>query len=111
MALAALPQSQWLQGFFRCWTRKEAVIKALGLGLSLELAAFDVSVAPDVPPALLRLAGEADASVRWSILDASRRSDVVVAVAARSEGRYVLLRDIDDGQGPAIPRPHEGDAR
>jgi len=48
-ALTALPPDQWVAGFFNCWTRKEAYVKALGLGLSYPLDAFTVSVAPDAP--------------------------------------------------------------
>lgn len=44
--LMALPTDQWVAGFFNCWTRKEAYVKALGLGLSYPLDAFTVSVAP-----------------------------------------------------------------
>lgn len=45
-SLLALPADRHLDGFFACWTRKEAYVKALGLGLSLDLASFAVSVDP-----------------------------------------------------------------
>ena len=59
----ALPKEEQVAAFFRCWTRKEAYIKAIGKGLSQALDAFDVTLAPDVQPALLR--AEDDDVSRW----------------------------------------------
>lgn len=43
-ALARLNSEEFVRGFFRCWSRKEAVIKALGEGLACPLGLFDVSL-------------------------------------------------------------------
>lgn len=43
-ALLALPNSQRQAAFFRIWTRKEAVIKANGLGMSMPLDKFNVPI-------------------------------------------------------------------
>ncbi len=53
-ALQALPPAQQQAGFFNAWTRKEALVKAHGEGLSMPLNAFDVTLRPGEPAAVLR---------------------------------------------------------
>ena len=66
-SLCSLPVEQQTGAFFRCWTRKEAFIKATGKGLSQSLDQFDVTLAPEVPAALLSVSD--DEAKRWSMFD------------------------------------------
>lgn len=52
--LRSLPPSLRSEGFFNCWTRKEAYVKACGEGLRIPLASFDVNLAPGIHAAFLR---------------------------------------------------------
>ena len=63
----ALPREEQVAAFFRCWTRKEAYIKAIGKGLSQALDEFDVTLGPGASAELLRAADD-DAS-RWVLRD------------------------------------------
>lgn len=45
-AIGALPGDAQLRAFYACWTRKEAVAKALGLGLRAPLDQIEVGVQP-----------------------------------------------------------------
>ncbi|MBN8605888.1 MAG: 4'-phosphopantetheinyl transferase superfamily protein [Caulobacterales bacterium] len=45
-ALEGLPEAERMAAFHRCWTRKEAYVKAEGSGLAIPLNAFDVTLDP-----------------------------------------------------------------
>jgi 4'-phosphopantetheinyl transferase len=63
--LRGLPQAVKEEGFFNCWTRKEAYLKAVGEGLAAPLDSFDVTLAPGDPPRMLTLEGDAARAARW----------------------------------------------
>jgi len=82
-ALAALPPGLREKGFFSTWTRKEAYLKAIGVGLSAPLAGFTVSVTPGCPAALLHIDAEPEEAARWSMVSFVPVPGYVGAVAAR----------------------------
>ena len=67
-ALNALPESEQVSAFFRCWTRKEAFLKATGDGLTRELDSFEVSLSPNEGPKLLWLRDGSEPQA-WQIVD------------------------------------------
>jgi len=82
-AFNALPNTEQVAAFFRCWTRKEAYIKAIGRGLSQPLDGFDVTLAPEETPALLRV-DEDDAS-RWTLSDIDVGNDYAAALVVEGQ--------------------------
>jgi 4'-phosphopantetheinyl transferase len=96
-ALRALPEAERERAFFRCWTRKEAMVKALGGGLSIALASFDVTLGPGEPPRLLRLAGEPEAPDRWSLLHFEPAADIMGAVAVPMRQCALMLKSATSG--------------
>jgi 4'-phosphopantetheinyl transferase len=65
--LAALPERARQEAFFHGWARKEAFIKALGLGLAFPLDDFSVSVHPEAA-GLLEVRGEQQDAARWQVI-------------------------------------------
>lgn len=56
-------------GFFNCWTRKEAFVKALGDGLTHPLDSFDVSLAPGELAAILQYGGVSGDGCGWKLFN------------------------------------------
>jgi 4'-phosphopantetheinyl transferase len=84
--LAALDPSEKYSGFFRCWTRKEAYIKAVGTGLSLPLDQFDVSLRPGDKQALLATRPEASDAAEWSLGEVPVVDGYIGALCVRGHG-------------------------
>jgi len=70
-------------GFFNCWTRKEAFIKALGEGLYHPLDHFDVSLAPGEPARILRVGHIPGNLCGWTLHSFLPGPGLIGAVAMR----------------------------
>ncbi len=87
--LRGLTGSDWRQGFFNCWTRKEAYIKARGEGLSFPLDAFEVSLLPEEPAVLHRVRGAGAEVRRWMMVNVCVEEGYVAALVAATGTRHV----------------------
>jgi 4'-phosphopantetheinyl transferase len=85
-ALSALTSDEKLLGFFRCWTRKEAYLKARGDGLSIPLDAFDMSLAPDNPIGMLSNRLDPNEVSRWSFYTFTPEQEFIGALAIKGQG-------------------------
>jgi 4'-phosphopantetheinyl transferase len=79
--LRDLPEADKCIGFFNCWTRKEAYIKALGGGLSIPLDSFRVTLRPGAAAQMVTLGGIADAARGWTLCDFYPAPDYTGALA------------------------------
>lgn len=86
--LKQMPADVRAEGFFNCWTCKEAYIKARGQGLSLPLESFSVSFALDKSDVPLNVTGDSEESRRWVIRKLVPMPGYAAAIAV--EGRNWL---------------------
>ena len=89
-SLQALPDHLRLSGFFACWTRKEAFLKATGDGLSFPLADFSVTTHPDCDPKIEDIKGDVGVGDQWLLADLSGINGFRATAAV--ERSYSLLR-------------------
>lgn len=68
-AFEGFAADQRAEAFCAIWTRKEALLKAFGAGLSLPLDGFCVSADPAAPARLLSTAFRPAEAARWSLAD------------------------------------------
>lgn len=88
--LDALPANLKHEAFFNGWTRKEAIVKALGAGMKIPLSQFDVSLAPEEPAALLRTQWHPQEAKRWSLKELTPSPGYVAALAV--EGHHWRMK-------------------
>jgi len=83
--LAALPEESRVDAFFRCWTRKEAYIKAVGDGLSLPLSQFDVSLESWGTNALLATRPDSSQAGQWMLREVPAGAGYSAALCVRGQ--------------------------
>ena len=89
-----LPEDDRVAAFFRCWTRKEAYIKATGRGLSQPLDGFDVTLGSGDSVALLRT--DDGSHERWQLVDIAVGPGYAGALAVEKPVGKIRYWNADD---------------
>jgi 4'-phosphopantetheinyl transferase len=86
-----LAETERAQFFFDCWTRKEALVKACGKGLSLAPNRLEVAVFKDFPAALPQTGTESAPSL-WSLSALPAISGFAAALAIEGDRPHLRCR-------------------
>ena len=88
--LLSFPDSDRTEAFFRCWTLKEAYVKATGDGLAQPTESFDIAFDRGEQTELLRVDGKPEEASRWKLIEFSPAPNFAGALAV--EGHDWELR-------------------
>jgi 4'-phosphopantetheinyl transferase len=78
-----------IQAFFRCWTRKEAYIKAVGDGLYIPLDQFQVTLSAEAPSKFIHIGNDEGVAARWTLQHLDPAPNYVGALAYQDSPRSI----------------------
>jgi 4'-phosphopantetheinyl transferase len=81
------------EAFYRCWTRKEAYIKAVGDGLYLPLDQFQVTLLSDAPAKFIHIGDDSAAAAEWTLQHLDPAPNYFGALAYRAAPRNIVFHE------------------
>ena len=84
-----IPEAERPRAFFHAWTRKEAIMKALGTGISVGIDQVIVSLEPGAMPRAISIRGSTAAAAQWTLVELDPDAEYV-AVLARPTGPWTV---------------------
>ena len=92
--LMSLPQEEQMNAFFKCWTMKEAYVKACGKGFSVPLDKFAIDFNSDSPQ-LLNVDWEPEEITKWAIYNINTPPGYVTSLVAEGNNHNIIYRDAE----------------
>lgn len=89
--LEQLNDIDWLMAFYRCWTRKEAILKAEGVGIGRLLGVTDVSRGLDAEEAVIDINRGGRGASKWHVLEIRPAPDAIGALVTNEVPASVSL--------------------
>jgi len=89
--LSSLPVNARHEAFLKCWTRREAYLKARGEGLSERDGRFDVVITPQEHPAVFSVERGLEEALQWSLKEIVDELGYVASLAVEG-GTWTMKR-------------------
>ncbi|HEY2084249.1 MAG TPA: 4'-phosphopantetheinyl transferase superfamily protein [Verrucomicrobiae bacterium] len=84
-AFQKVPEDKKPAAFFNLWTRKEALLKATGEGITRSLSLVEVSFLPGEPARLVAISGDTAKAAEWGLQELSPATGFTGAVAIQAK--------------------------
>lgn len=81
--------------FFLGWTRKEALLKALGLGLSFPLTDCEVALKPGDFPKINSIKKDAEEGAKWKVHSFEPKTNFIAAVVINNSAASFISRELN----------------
>jgi len=94
LELLSLKSEDRVPAFFRCWTRKEAYVKAIGGGLAIPLNRFQVTLLPGVAARFVQITNGGENAGAWTLHHLELAPGYVGALAYRDSRRPTTIHPI-----------------
>lgn len=98
--LRGLPDGERHLGFYRLWTRKEAVVKAIGHGITLPLSSFNVSLTDIAETITFE-------DTSWILASLITPAEYVGAVAHQTPNHVISYWQLDENGYKIIKHPND----
>ncbi|MCF7811020.1 4'-phosphopantetheinyl transferase superfamily protein [bacterium] len=93
-ALKSLNAEMQQEAFYKCWTRKEAYLKAIGKGIRLPINDFTVSLSPDMPASILKIYNEKEDASEWKLIDIKTSPDYITSLAIKDHSYRIIQKEL-----------------
>lgn len=98
MSILSAVNSEQLASFYRCWTGKEAIVKAYGKGLSIPLDSFSIDLGCHRPYQVVELKAVMEKRISWRLRSVEMDHNFFASIAYEDYKTNLLIRDWSVGE-------------